>query len=599
MRRICALLAAAATADRAAAVRTYAVEFAPAALEVGNVVRSRYPVAFHWQCYRECRGSGRPLNAPLDWFPADCEGYCRHVVRVATVDAFARCDTRGEALLAATDGMHFLATVAAPAAPEYYVSSNRTECLAGLKVAVLPVAAAPQEARPLALGGRVVDVVSAAGDAFYRRLEESFAVREGSRDAFAWVADPASRWLADCLDAGAALAACDGLARALASRDPTFREAAERVAPARRRLASMDMTSVVSAARAERIEMSFRFKWCPHVRYGPACAEPTTSKPERVGGYSMQPDVAALSPAAQGALRGWLADDYAAMEELENSGKLVRDHSVSEANKLNFLHIPKTGGYKLENVAKANSFQCGVWGSRMIAYDERIWGMYWAHRSYLSGAGKGAPALAREPTKGNHEIGIRTAEWHLPPDLLDATRREQMYPHAQTFCVAREPLQRLGSFVGYNLGEQAQDADAMNAWLESEFDKFEAGQHPNTGHMLPQVHFARWCDVILRYETLRLDLNALAERVDCPIRLKPGELSYEKPTHKGSPTYHGYVAGTISRANRERAAELYKADYALYKRLAAMDRADLVAGGLARGKDGPPYFSLDAQELVG
>ena len=93
--------------------------------------------------------------------------------------------------------------------------------------------------------------------------------------------------------------------------------------------------------------------------------------------------------------------------------------------------------------------------------------------------------------------------------------------------------------------------------------------------------------------------QALAERVDCPIRLKPGELSYEKPTHKGSPTYHGYVAGTISRANRERAAELYKADYALYKRLAAMDRADLVAGGLARGKDGPPYFSLDAQELVG
>ena len=98
--------------------------------------RSRYPVAFHWQCYRECRGSGRPLNAPLDWFPADCEGYCRHVVRVATVDAFARCDTRGEALLAATDGMHFLATVAAPASPEYYVSSNRTECLAGLRVGV-------------------------------------------------------------------------------------------------------------------------------------------------------------------------------------------------------------------------------------------------------------------------------------------------------------------------------------------------------------------------------------------------------------------------------------------------------------------------------
>ena len=74
----------------------------------------------------------------------------------------------------------------------------RTDQSLPAQVAVLPVAAAPQEPRPLALGGRVVDVVSAAGDAFYRRLEESFAVREGSRDAFAWVADPASRWLADC-----------------------------------------------------------------------------------------------------------------------------------------------------------------------------------------------------------------------------------------------------------------------------------------------------------------------------------------------------------------------------------------------------------------
>ena len=37
--------------------------------------------------------------------------------------------------------------------------------------------------------------------------------------------------------------------------------------------------------------------------------------------------------------------------------------------KINFLHIPKTGGTGLELLSKSFDHACGVWGSHMVACD--------------------------------------------------------------------------------------------------------------------------------------------------------------------------------------------------------------------------------------
>ena len=47
----------------------------------------------------------------------------------------------------------------------------------------------------------------------------------------------------------------------------------------------------------------------------------------------------------------------------------------------------------------------------------------------------------------------------------------------------------------------------LNAWILDKFQKY--GAAPSTAW--PQAYFTRDCDVVLRYESLAADLNALHE----------------------------------------------------------------------------------------
>ena len=159
------------------------------------------------------------------------------------------------------------------------------------------------------------------------------------------------------------------------------------------------------------------------------------------------------------------------------------------------------------------------------------------------------------------------AEWHTPIRFLDAHRRAQLYPYAETFCVLREPTQHLASVAGYHMGPDSTNHIRLNAWILDKFQKFERGAFDGLGgHLWPQTYFTRDCDVVLRYESLASDLNALTKRVGCAVR---APRDFVKPAGWGST--RGDLAPSLSYEVLAKAKQLYREDYLLYERLRRMD----------------------------
>ena len=82
------------------------------------------------------------------------------------------------------------------------------------------------------------------------------------------------------------------------------------------------------------------------------------------------------------------------------------------------------------------------------------------------------------------------------------------------------------------------------------------------GHLWPQTYFTRDCDVVLRYESLASDLNALTKRVGCAVK---APANFVKPPGWGSA--RGDLAPSLSYEVLAKAKVIYREDYLLYERL--------------------------------
>ena len=129
------------------------------------------------------------------------------------------------------------------------------------------------------------------------------------------------------------------------------------------------------------------------------------------------------------------------------------------ADALSFLHIPETAGSTIETLSiDFKKKRCGL----------REHGVVWR----------------------------RACDWHTPP--RDLVPRERLYPAAETFCVVRDPLDRLLSeykFENRGSRQKLRDAAAATRWI-----RYHAGHvarrrrgdgalsapFPNRCHFLPQ-----------------------------------------------------------------------------------------------------------------
>lgn len=165
--------------------------------------------------------------------------------------------------------------------------------------------------------------------------------------------------------------------------------------------------------------------------------------------------------------------------------------SRNKENFLEFVHIPKTAGTTIENIANEKNIK---WGR-----------MKPSHRDYL---------------KPDHP---NCTYWHLPPKYF----YNDSHYHKDndgTFCVIRDPFDRIVSEYKYKNGF-SNDPKHMNDWIKEHLiPKYTKGG--NNCHFLPQYEFVydelgtKTCDHILRFDNLTEDFNKLTNKFNIDLKLE-------------------------------------------------------------------------------
>ena len=130
--------------------------------------------------------------------------------------------------------------------------------------------------------------------------------------------------------------------------------------------------------------------------------------------------------------------------------KTTVDTTERENALINFVHIPKAAGTTVEAVSLQNSHQCGLWGSRMKGNKTLETLFPWTSGEWVKKAR--LPGVEDHP-EWEESIPCTTlpacAEWHIPPAWLPPKLRDELYKPADTFCIIRDPLERLISHYYY------------------------------------------------------------------------------------------------------------------------------------------------------
>ena len=132
---------------------------------------------------------------------------------------------------------------------------------------------------------------------------------------------------------------------------------------------------------------------------------------------------------------------------------------LAAADALSFLHIPETAGSTIETLSMD-------WKKKRCGKNEH--GVVWR----------------------------RACDWHTPP--RDIHPRERLYPATQTFCVIRDPVDRLLSeykFEHRGSRDKLRDASMARRWIRYHAyhiarrrreNSALSARFPNRCHFLPQ-----------------------------------------------------------------------------------------------------------------
>ena len=110
----------------------------------------------------------------------------------------------------------------------------------------------------------------------------------------------------------------------------------------------------------------------------------------------------------------------------------------------------------------------------------------------------------------------------------------------------------------------AGDAASFNAHIRSRM-----AMQMRRGHQTffwPQAYFTPFCDVVLRFESLKRDFDGLMAKIGCPLRLPPAR------EHRGNRLVPLLADDVVASVRR-----MYAEDYALVERLAGLGLDELLA----------------------
>ena len=145
----------------------------------------------------------------------------------------------------------------------------------------------------------------------------------------------------------------------------------------------------------------------------------------------------------------------------------------------------------------------------------------------------------------------------------------QAAPHCAR-CVAGKLRQLLAYLLHLTADSELKEADAGDAASFNAHIRSRMAMQMRRGHQTffwPQAYFTPFCDVVLRFESLKRDFDGLMAKIGCPLRLP--EQRKKARGNRLLPLLADDVVASVRR--------MYADDYSLVKRLAGLGLDELLA----------------------
>lgn len=250
---------------------------------------------------------------------------------------------------------------------------------------------------------------------------------------------------------------------------------------------------------------------------------PARSSPEDRWALSTTPGQKQLSRRGASAQSNGLSTAEAM--ELESMELESMQRFVGERGRcLNFLHIPKTAGTFIEGnrpvILKKRHADVKGWGMKGITEDEcsipvhdERWPWCQVPNSEYGRFTRRGSVLKANAT---------CSPWHVPPSSDE--KLKQYYDQCETFCVVRNPLQRLISqYRNYKPAAWVSEncnTDGFRTFVQQHMPKFKQNPYEQSCHWVSQTEYVygiagptpgapAYCQHVLRFENLDEEFHQL------------------------------------------------------------------------------------------
>lgn len=155
---------------------------------------------------------------------------------------------------------------------------------------------------------------------------------------------------------------------------------------------------------------------------------------------------------------------------------------------LEFIHIPKNAGTTIENIANEKNIK---------------WGRF-------------------KPSHKNSVLNNNCNYWHTPPKYFN---NKSLYKKDKTFCVIRNPYDRMVSEYKYRNKKKKHTPEDLNKWLHEKLIPLNYMDGGMNCHFIPQYEYIyddndkQVCDHILDFNNLSADFNNMTKKHSINLQL--------------------------------------------------------------------------------
>jgi hypothetical protein len=214
--------------------------------------------------------------------------------------------------------------------------------------------------------------------------------------------------------------------------------------------------------------------------------------------------------------------------------------------KLKFVHIPKTAGTSIENIALKHNIKWGAneWGKK--DYNEKL---IKEHNNCFT-LDKPWIHLKSNYTSDNNKC----SPWHIPPSKLG---RNIYNENDKLFCVVRNPYNKIVSEYKKHRSKNI-SKNELNKFVKNYINNTNIYNNLFNCHLIPQHEYTHGyikCDHILKYENLHDEFKELMEKYNL------GHIKLDKNDNKSSNKLN---RNDLTLESKDIIYNFYKKDFQLF-----------------------------------